>query len=77
MTSNPHSNTLMGSAFDKEDDGDVIETRKRSPRPKDAATLILVRRDAEQPRVLMGKRSARHAFMPDKYVFPGLSLIHI
>ena len=71
MTSNPHSNTLMGSAFDKEDNGDVIETRKRSPRPKDAATLILVRRDAEQPRVLMGKRSARHAFMPDKYVFPG------
>ena len=71
MNSNPHSDTLMGSAFDKEDDGDVIETRKRSPRPKDAATLILVRRDTTQPRVLMGKRSAGHAFMPEKYVFPG------
>ena len=62
---------MVGSAFDKEDDGDVVETDKASPRPKDAATLILVRRDGPEARVLMGKRSGRHSFMPDKYVFPG------
>lgn len=59
------------SAYDKEDDGDVILKNERSPRPKDAATLILVRRDRASPRFLMGKRSGRHDFMPDKYVFPG------
>ncbi len=40
-------------------------------RPRDAATLILVRRDAEIPRILMGKRHEAHKFMPGKYVFPG------
>jgi len=40
-------------------------------RPKDAATLILIRRDGKQPRVLMGKRAGGHAFMPNLYVFPG------
>lgn len=40
-------------------------------RPKDAATLILVRRDAKEPRILMGKRHAGMAFQPNKYVFPG------
>jgi 8-oxo-dGTP pyrophosphatase MutT (NUDIX family) len=41
------------------------------PRPRDAATLILVRRDAETPRLLMGRRSGGHDFMPGKWVFPG------
>ena len=40
-------------------------------RPKDAATLILVRRDAGAPRILMGRRHASMAFHPGKYVFPG------
>lgn len=40
-------------------------------RPKDAATLVLVRRDGAQPRILMGQRSRGHVFMPDKWVFPG------
>jgi 8-oxo-dGTP pyrophosphatase MutT (NUDIX family) len=40
-------------------------------RPKDSATLILVRRDSAVPRILMGQRSGGHAFMPNKYVFPG------
>ena len=61
----------LGNAYDREDEGEVIVTDRPSPRPKDAATLILVRRDQAQPRVLMGKRSGRHDFMPDKYVFPG------
>jgi 8-oxo-dGTP pyrophosphatase MutT (NUDIX family) len=40
-------------------------------RPKDAATLILVKRDAGEPRVLMGCRSSGMVFMANKYVFPG------
>ena len=40
-------------------------------RPRDAATLILVRRDGPSPRILMGRRSGGHDFMPDKWVFPG------
>jgi 8-oxo-dGTP pyrophosphatase MutT (NUDIX family) len=39
--------------------------------PRDAATLILYRIQADGPRILMGCRSAGHDFMPDKYVFPG------
>lgn len=37
-------------------------------RPRDAATLVIVRGGHE---VLMGVRNSRHAFMPNKYVFPG------
>lgn len=40
-------------------------------RPRDAATLIVLDRSGGQPRVLLGKRSSRHVFMPDTYVFPG------
>ena len=43
----------------------------RSPRPRDAATLILVRRARGAPEVLLGRRHGGHAFMPDRYVFPG------
>lgn len=57
--------------YDKMEDGDVVDRSRPSVRPKDAATLILVRRDGPKPRILMGKRSNRHDFMPDKYVFPG------
>ncbi len=48
-----------------------IETHAKTPRPKDAATLILVRRDGPRPRVLMGQRAKGHLFMPNKWVFPG------
>lgn len=40
-------------------------------RPRDAATLILLDRKDAEVRVLMGRRSSRHAFMPGKFVFPG------
>jgi 8-oxo-dGTP pyrophosphatase MutT (NUDIX family) len=43
----------------------------RAVRPRNAATLILVRRDLGEPRLLMGRRSGGHDFMPDKWVFPG------
>ncbi len=40
-------------------------------RPRDAATLILLDRHGDDIHVLMGRRHARHAFMPGKFVFPG------
>ncbi|MET3580883.1 8-oxo-dGTP pyrophosphatase MutT (NUDIX family) [Mesorhizobium robiniae] len=40
-------------------------------RPRDAATLILLDRKGDEFQVLMGRRHARHAFMPGKFVFPG------
>lgn len=43
----------------------------RSPRPRDAATLILLREDDGEPQVLLGQRNSKHAFMPNRYVFPG------
>jgi len=43
----------------------------RAVRPKHAATVLIIRRDAAKPRVLMGKRHGGHSFMPDRWVFPG------
>lgn len=43
----------------------------RAVRPRNAATLIIVRRDRKTPQVLMGKRHAGHDFMPNLWVFPG------
>ena len=40
-------------------------------RPRDAATLILLRKSGGSPQVLMGRRSEKLAFMPGVFVFPG------
>jgi 8-oxo-dGTP pyrophosphatase MutT (NUDIX family) len=40
-------------------------------RPKDAASLVLLRAGPCGTEVLMGRRGARHRFLPHHYVFPG------
>ena len=40
-------------------------------RPRDAATIILIDRSGDVPKVLLGRRHNGHAFMPGKFVFPG------
>ena len=49
------------------------EAKAKTPalRPRDAATLIIVDRTENAPRVLLGKRRMDMKFMPGKYVFPG------
>ena len=43
----------------------------RAPRPKLAASILLVRGAPGAEEILVGLRSKRHDFMPDVYVFPG------
>ena len=50
---------------------DGYDARLNYIRPVDAATLIIVDSSYQKPKVLMGKRSAAHKFMPNKFVFPG------
>jgi 8-oxo-dGTP pyrophosphatase MutT (NUDIX family) len=54
-------------------DEDLSTSRRfaDTQRPRDSATLILIRRDGRLPRIFLGKRHATHAFMPELYVFPG------
>ncbi|KAB7740200.1 NUDIX domain-containing protein [Parvibaculum sedimenti] len=48
-----------------------VPLRPRSIRPRDAASLVLVDDQGDEPRILMGRRHARMAFVPDAFVFPG------
>src|SRR5690242_21694923 len=57
----------MSQPFDSEGEKIVEQVL----RPKDAATLVLVRRESGTARVLMGQRHGNMAFMANKYVFPG------
>jgi 8-oxo-dGTP pyrophosphatase MutT (NUDIX family) len=47
------------------------DIRRPYLRPKDAATLILLDRSGAVPKVLVGRRHDKVAFMPGKFVFPG------
>ena len=40
-------------------------------RPRNAASLVLIRRGPSGPQVLLGRRNAALAFMPEVFVFPG------
>ena len=40
-------------------------------RPRDAASLVIVKQDVGDLKILMGRRHKGHIFIPDKYVFPG------
>jgi 8-oxo-dGTP pyrophosphatase MutT (NUDIX family) len=44
---------------------------RRTLRPRDAATLIVVDSSSGEPRVLLGRRRHDLVFMPGRYVFPG------
>jgi len=44
------------------------------PAPRAAASVLVVRMAAGEPRVLMARRSAGHRFMPNVHVFPGGSV---
>jgi len=59
------------STFDKKKDDQIRDAGTRLPPIKDAATLVLVRRERGVPHVLMGQRAQGTRFMPNKFVFPG------
>ncbi len=62
---------LLEQTYDPRVDGAMRAKGAKLVKPRDAATLIIVRRDAAKPRLLMGHRGSGHDFMPDKWVFPG------
>ena len=38
---------------------------------RDAATVILLRKETDEPQILMGQRGKNAAFYPNRFVFPG------
>lgn len=48
-----------------------MRTGRRAARPRQAASLILIRSGREGAEVLIGRRAAATRFMPGRYVFPG------
>ena len=61
---------LTRAQIDRDENRDFALSGKLL-RPRDAATLILLDRSNGSPKVLMGRRHMRHAFMPGRFVFPG------
>jgi 8-oxo-dGTP pyrophosphatase MutT (NUDIX family) len=61
----------MSETFNKPTDGEMRKSGQACVRPKDAATLVLIKKVNRKNCVLMGQRARGHKFMPDRYVFPG------
>ena len=52
--------------------GPALPPGTRPVKPRDAASLVLVRRnDAAGLEVLLGRRAGKHRFLPNVYAFPG------
>ena len=51
-----------------------MQRPRDSSRPRDAASLVLLRDGPDGPEVLLGRRPASARFMPEVYVFPGGAL---
>lgn len=49
----------------------MTDQRPTPVRPRDAASVVLVRGRGEAAEVLMGRRRSKAAFLPNIYVFPG------
>ena len=49
----------------------MSEEKARPVKPRDAASVVLIRGTAEKAEVLMGRRRKRASFLPNIYVFPG------
>jgi len=64
---------VAGTVLGVERPVDQLHEGQKHPfrRPRDAATLIIVRQGKKAPEILLGCRDATHAFMPNRYVFPG------
>ncbi len=61
---------MTSTDTDSAEPDERFEERHRV-RTQDAACLILIDRSGPAPKILMGRRAAKHVFMPDVYVFPG------
>ena len=49
----------------------TLKDKKSTSSPRDAGSLILLRKSKAGPQVLMGRRPPQQIFMPDVFVFPG------
>jgi len=65
--------TAGGTAADRADrlNRTLRDQTHPNVRPRDSATLILIDRAHDVPKVLLGRRHERHRFLPGKFVFPG------
>jgi 8-oxo-dGTP pyrophosphatase MutT (NUDIX family) len=65
--------TAGGTAADRADrlNRTLRDQSHPNVRPRDSATLILIDRAHDVPKVLLGRRHERHRFLPGKFVFPG------
>ena len=70
MKRNGSTEVMTKAALDRAEAAAMAKKPVRL-RPRDAATLILLSRDGGEPRVLLGRRHRKHAFMPGKFVFRG------